>query len=213
MADAEPSRDAILGVVLAGGQSRRMGGTDKAFVELGRKPLISHVIDRLSPQVGGVAINANGDPGRFSAIDLPVFADTIGGHAGPLAGVLAAMRFAEAQDAALTHVATAATDTPFFPVDLVRRLSGVATTDDTIAMATSGGNRHPVFALWPVALTGDLEDWLATTDTFKVMAWVQRHRLQQVEFVIGADGTDPFFNINTPDDLARATALMQEGAA
>lgn len=207
------SRQAIVGVVLAGGQSRRMGGLDKATVELAGKPLMSHVIDRLAPQVGAMAINANGDPDRFSATGLPVFADTIGGFAGPLAGVLAAMRFARARDASLTHVATAATDTPFFPSDLVVQLATAATTADTIAMATSGGNRHPVFALWPVALADDLEDWICSTDTYKVMVWVRRHRLAPVDFAFRADGDDPFFNINTPDDLAHATALLQLGVA
>lgn len=204
MTETTPQTDAILGVVLAGGQSRRMGGTDKALVAIAGKPLIAHVAERLAPQVGAMAINANGDARRFDRLGLPVFADTVTGHAGPLAGVLAAMRFAAAQNGNFTHVATAATDTPFFPADLVARLAESATTPDTIAMATSNGNRHPVFALWPTALAGDLESWLAGTDTFKVMAWVKRHRFAPVEFGLAPDGADPFFNINTPEDLATA---------
>lgn len=207
MAEATPHRPAILGVVLAGGLSRRMGGVDKAQLELAGRPLIAHVVDRLAPQVGAVAINANGDPARFAGLGLPVFADTVGGHAGPLAGVLAALLFTRRADARLTHVATAATDTPLFPSDLVARLAAAAVEPDMIAMATSGGNRHPVFALWPVALAADLEDWLASTDTFKVMAFVQRHRLAEIAFPLRPDGTDPFFNINTPDDLATAERL------
>ncbi|MBO6636748.1 MAG: molybdenum cofactor guanylyltransferase MobA [Roseitalea sp.] len=204
MTDLTPHQAAILGVVLAGGQSRRMGGADKALVELAAKPLIAHVVARLAPQVGQLAINTNGDKDRFGMLGLPVFADTIGGHAGPLAGVLAAMRFAAKLDRHFTHVATAATDTPFFPEDLVAYLAAAATTPDTIAMATSGGNRHPVFALWPTALADDLERWLAETDTLKVMAWVKRHRFAPVGFASAPDGADPFFNINTPEDLAAA---------
>lgn len=211
MTEATPQRAAILGTVLAGGQSRRMGGTDKALVAIAGTPLIARVAARLAPQVGVMAINANGDAGRFDALGLPVFADTIGGHAGPLAGVLAAMRFATRHDMTFTHVATAATDTPFFPEDFVARLAAIATTPDTIAMATSDGNRHPVFALWPTALADDLERWLAETDTFKVMAWVKRHRFAPVDFPPLPDGTDPFFNINTPEDLAAAERLA-EGA-
>lgn len=211
MTEATPRRETILGTVLAGGQSRRMGGTDKALVALAGTPLIAHVATRLAPQVGAIAINANGDSGRFDALGLPVFADTIGGHAGPLAGVLAAMRFAGELDDRFTHMATAATDTPFFPDDLVARLAASATTPDTIAMATSDGNRHPVFALWPTALADDLERWLAETDTFKVLAWVKRHRFAPVDFAPLPDGVDPFFNINTPEDLA-AAERMAEGA-
>ena len=211
MAEAGPRRARIFGAVLAGGLSRRMGGTDKALVEMGRRPLIAHAVDRLAPQVGAIAINANGDGARFAGLGLPVFADTMAGHAGPLAGVLAAMRFARRAGETHTHVATAATDTPFFPADLVARLAAAATTPDTIAMATSDGNRHPVFALWPIALADDLQGWLASTDTLKVMAFVRRHRLAPVAFPLSAGGADPFFNINTPDDLARADALSRQG--
>ncbi|MBO6552604.1 MAG: molybdenum cofactor guanylyltransferase MobA [Roseitalea sp.] len=209
MTDTAPQTDTILGVVLAGGRSSRMGGTDKALIALAGKLLIAHVAERLAPQVGAMAVNANGDAARFDRLGLPVFADTIGGHAGPLAGVLAAMRFASDRGAAFTHVATAATDTPFFPTDLVTRLAAAATTPDTIAMAASDGNRHPVFALWPTGLAGDLESWLAGTDTFKVMAWAKRHRFAPVEFGPGPHGADPFFNINTPEDLTAAERQAQ----
>ena len=208
MTETRPIRDRILGVVLAGGQSRRMGGEDKALKPLAGRPMIAHVIERLAPQVGAMAINANDDPARFAGLSLPVFADTIGGHAGPLAGVLAAMRFAQSMETTPSHIATAATDTPFFPADIVTRLASEVTTADTIAMATSDGNRHPVFALWPVALADDLHGWLTTTDTFKVMAWVRRHRLVEVDFDMLADGGDPFFNVNTPADLADAEARL-----
>lgn len=204
-------RSTIVGAVLAGGQSRRMGGQDKALMPLAGRPLIGHVIDRLTPQVDRLGINANGDPERFSPFGVPVFADTISGHAGPLAGILAAMGFAIQLDARFTHVATAATDTPFFPTDMVARLADAAATSETIAMATSGGNRHPVFGLWPVSLAGDLEAWLRRTDTFKVLAWAGRHNLAEVDFAF--DDHDPFFNVNTPRDREMAESLLTTEAA
>ncbi|WP_306117966.1 MULTISPECIES: molybdenum cofactor guanylyltransferase MobA [unclassified Roseitalea] len=210
MTEASPHGEQIVGVVLAGGLSRRMNGQDKALMPLAGKPLIGHVIDRLAPQVGLIAINANGDPQRFAMTGLPVFADTIPGHAGPLAGVLAAMDFARARGPGLTHVATAATDTPFLPLDLVARLAAASATPDTIAMAHSHGQRHPVFALWPVGLADDLRAFLASTESYKVMVWVERHRLRPVEF--GTEGGDPFFNINTPAELAHAKARFREEA-
>jgi molybdopterin-guanine dinucleotide biosynthesis protein A len=209
MTDAASSR--IAGVVLAGGLSRRMGGGDKALRPLAGKTMIHRVVERLAPQVAETAINANGDPARFSSLGLPVFEDTVGYHSGPLAGILSAMRWAGMLGYA--HVVTAASDTPFFPPDLVDRLAGAASTADTIVMATSDGNRHPVFALWPVALAGDLADWLADTDTLKVMSWAKRHDLTFCDFAIGENGLDPFFNANTPEDFAQAEAFLGEVTA
>lgn len=213
-----PSRQSICGCVLAGGLSRRMGGGDKALKSLGGRPMLAHVIDRLRPQVAGIVLNANGDPGRFDEFGLPVVADTIEGFAGPLAGVLAALRHCQAHNpGTMTHVASAASDTPFFPNDLVATLSTRAQDADTIVMATSNGNRHPVFALWPVALADDLDQWMRTTDTYKVLAWTAHHRLETVDFALEKreDGSmrDPFFNANTPDDLALAETYLAEQPA
>jgi molybdopterin-guanine dinucleotide biosynthesis protein A len=208
-----PTSGQILGCVLAGGLSRRMGGGDKALIEIGGEPMLSRVIRRLRPQVGWPILNANGDPVRFTTFELPVVADTVEGFTGPLAGVLAAMRYAEDEHPAATHVATVAADTPFFPDDLVARLAEKAADDDTVVLATSGGNRHPVFGLWPVALADDLEEWLLATDTFKVLAWIGRHRLETVDFAFVETGTapvDPFFNANTPDDIVEAERLIRE---
>lgn len=211
MADTAPTKSDILGVVLAGGQSRRMGGRDKAWQMLAGRPFITHVLERLTPQVDAVTINTNGDRAAFEqAFDVPVFADTIGGHAGPLAGVLSGLRHAE--KGAWTHVATAATDTPFFPADLVQRLALPIDTADAIAMAHWQGQRHPVFTLWPVALADDLQAWLESAQTFKVMAWVQRHRLARVEFGHRDTDQDPFFNINTPEDLLLAERIATANA-
>ena len=201
----------MAGLVLAGGQSRRMGGGDKSLRLLGGRPLIAHVIDRLAPQVGPLAISANSDPALFRAFGLPVLADTVAGSAGPLAGVLAGMVWA-ARDPVLTHLATAATDTPFFPRDLVARLLDQA-AEGRIVLARSFGRCQPVFGLWPLALRGDLADWLAQGDSRKVQVWAARHPLAEVDFTPDEAGApDPFFNANTPEELAEAEAMLATGA-
>lgn len=204
--------EAIVGTILAGGQSRRMGGGDKCLLELGGKPLLAHVIERLEPQVSGIVLNANGDPTRFDAFGMQVVPDPVEGFAGPLAGVLAGMTWAAVNDPAARWVATAASDTPFFPLDLVARLhAATGGTYPAIAMAASGGRTHPVFGLWPTALKEDLEVAL-TGGTRKVLDWTDRHASFTVEFgpvSIGGESIDPFFNANRPDDLERARALLE----
>ncbi len=192
-------------VILAGGQARRMGGGDKCLLDLGGQTLLDQVIARLSPQAGPLAINANGDPQRFAAIGLPVVADSFPGFAGPLAGVLAAMEWAAGLDAA--QVVTVAGDTPFFPRDLVARLQQAA--GDGIALAATdtpdkGLRRQPTFGLWPTALRDDLRAALKA-GTRKVVAWTDRHAAATARFDAG--DSDPFFNVNTPEDLALAREL------
>ena len=201
------------GVILAGGQATRMGGGDKTLLELGGRPILAHVIDRLAPQVAGLALNANGDPARFARFDLPVLPDGIPGFAGPLAGVLAGLDWAAARGA--DRIVTVAGDTPFFPRDLVRRLQETATgmTHPLVLAATpadpdmqtksksrSGLIRHPTFGLWPVTLRDDLRDALAG-GLRKVVLWTQTHDGREALFDTPGD---PFFNVNTPGDLARA---------
>lgn len=202
----------ILGVILAGGLSRRMGGPEKSLMQLAGKPLIAHVRDRLAPQVARLIVNANGEGGRFAFLGLPVQADTIPGYAGPLAGILAGMRWAQHNAPSLDFIVTAATDTPFLPLDLVARLTeATQLAEDCIALAFSGGNRHPVFGLWPVALADDLEAFLRSGQGGKVMRFVARHRMIAVEFAFAAAGKaalDPFFNVNTPEDLDMASGLL-----
>ncbi len=195
------------GVILAGGQSRRMGGGDKCLLGLGGTSLLDLVIARLEPQVAELALNANGDPARF-APDIPVIADSIDGFAGPLAGVLAGLDWAAGRGH--SHIVTAAADTPFFPCDLVPRLM-LAAEDHPIALAATpdphrGLARHPTFGLWPVALRGDLRDALRD-GIRKVVQWSDRHGTALAEFPV--DGFDPFFNVNTPQDLQRAEELMR----
>lgn len=209
-APCDPRTD-VAGLVLAGGQSTRMGGGDKGLLALGGESLIGRVIARLGPQVGAMAINANGDPARFASLGLPVVADTIGGFAGPLAGVLAGLTWARALGAPPRFVATVSADAPFVPLDLVARLArAAATAPSAIPLARSHGEIHSVIGLWPVALADDLAAALAG-GVRKVLRWTDRHGTLPVDFddvAIGGRAIDPFFNINTPDDLAAARALI-----
>lgn len=209
-----------LGVILAGGLATRMGGGDKGLLHIGGQTLLDHVINRLRPQVGGLALNANGDPARFADLSMPILPDSIKGFAGPLAGVLAGLDWAAEQGA--DAIVTAAADTPFFPRDLVARLTDaaqgqthplvLATTPRTgdEALKSGGGrrvNRHPTFGLWPVALRDDLRVALQG-GLRKVVLWTDTHDGREALF--GAEPFDPFFNVNTPDDLARAEALLEQ---
>ncbi|MCR9135063.1 MAG: molybdenum cofactor guanylyltransferase MobA [Alphaproteobacteria bacterium] len=203
----------IVGCILAGGLSRRMGGGDKPLKMLGGKTMLDTVIDRFSQQANYLLINANGDPRRMSEYGLPVVPDAIAGHAGPLAGISACMDWVADHHPHATHIATAAADTPFFPGDLVSRLSEAANADGSdIAIATSDGHRHPVFGLWSLSLRNHLSQWMQETDTFKVIVWARLHRLTMVEFpLVGrSQDIDPFFNINTPEDLATADELRRQ---
>jgi molybdenum cofactor guanylyltransferase len=199
-----------LGLVLDGGLARRMGGTDKGLVLLAGRPMLAHAIERLRPQCGLIAISANGDLARLAAFGLPVLADDPQDFAGPLAGVLAGLEHCAGLGAAMTHVATLPADAPFAPCDFVarlheaRRASGAA-----IAIAASGGRMHPVAALWPVALAADLRRTLAQEGLCKVEAFAARFPLALAEWL--CEPVDPFFNVNSPEDLARAEALFSRG--
>ena len=202
----------IAGIILAGGRSRRMGGGDKSLLSLGNGRLIDHVAARLKPQVGMLALNANGDPARFAGVDLPALADTVPGYAGPLAGILTGLEWA-ATNAACRWLASAAGDTPFFPGDMVERLAdAVRERPDAIAVASSDGRLHPTFALWPIGLREPLHHFLVEEDNRRVFAFIERHGFVAVDFPMlaaGSERIDPFFNINTPDDLAAAERLLQ----
>ena len=199
----------VAGVLLAGGLARRMGGGDKALRRLGGRPILERVIARVRPQVGALALNANGDPARFAGFGLPMIADVIAGHAGPLAGVLTGLLWARERFPGCVWLASVATDAPFLPEDLVARL--LAAVDETgadLACAASGGRHHPVFGLWPLHLADDLRAAVIDEGLRKVDQWTARHRLAVAEFA--ADPIDPFFNANRPDDLVRAEALLAE---
>jgi len=199
-----------IGIILAGGQATRMGGGDKGLLQLGGQSLLSRVIDRLGPQVADLALNANGDPARFEEFGLPVLADSIDGFVGPLAGVLAGLDYAAEQGA--TSIVTAAADTPFFPRDLVSHLqqAGDGMQRPLVLAATPdpkrGTARQPTFGLWPVALREDLRAALAG-GLRKVVQWTEQHDGREALFP--ATDSNPFFNVNTPEDLAQAEALLK----
>jgi molybdopterin-guanine dinucleotide biosynthesis protein A len=207
-----------LGVILAGGLATRMGGGDKGLLRLGNDTLLDRVIARLEPQVAGIALNANGDASRFAAYDLAILPDSIEGYAGPLAGVLAGLDWAASQGA--QSIVSVAADTPFFPVDLVDHLLAAAEGqkhplvlaatpredgEETKSMSRSGLIRHPTFGLWPVALRDDLR--AALQDGLrKVVLWTGQHGGREAVFDIPGD---PFFNVNTPEDLRLAQAMLE----
>ena len=206
---------AVVGVLLAGGQSRRMGGGDKCLLTLGVQPMLAHVRDRLSPQTGTVILNANGDPERFSGFGLPVVADSIAGFAGPLAGVLAGLLWARDNVPDAAWIVTAASDTPFFPKDLVAAF--IARPATAIRRPSYWRNRTVTCSRFSVSgrwrWQDDLHAWLARGESRKVLAWVDNHRSQRVAFggpIVAGEEIDPFFNINTPGDMEQATALLQE---
>lgn len=196
----------VCGVLLAGGQSRRMGGGDKCLRALGDRTILSHIVARVRPQVDTLVLNANGDPERFADYGLPVIADRFEGFAGPLAGVLTGMEWAHENAPQCPLIATIPTDAPFFPSDLVEvleeslRLGGAE-----LACAASDCRPHPVFGLWPVrlapALRAALEDGVRKVDD-----WTGIYRMIEVEFP--ASGFDPFFNTNRPEDLEEAERLL-----
>jgi molybdenum cofactor guanylyltransferase len=195
----------IAGVILAGGLSRRLGGGDKCLRLLGGRPVLAHIVERLRPQVDALALNANGDPARFAAFGLPVAADSVAGFAGPLAGILAGLDWAAGRRG-ITHVATAAADAPFLPLDLVQRLRRLLEAEGSdLACARSAGRAHPVFGLWPVALREELRAAVGG-GLRKVDQWTARYRLTPVDFPEGPP--DPFFNVNHPEDLMEAERLF-----
>lgn len=196
------------GVILAGGQATRMGGGDKGLRTVAGRPLLDHVIARLSPQVAGLALNANGDPARFSTYGVPVVADSLPDWPGPLAGVLAGLDWAASVGA--ESIITVAADTPFFPRDLSARLQGAAGPSGLALAATREDGklwRHPTFGLWPVALRNDLRAALLG-GLRKVVLWTDAHGAGLAEF--GTEPFDPFFNINTPEDIAIAETLAEQ---
>ncbi|QGM98884.1 molybdenum cofactor guanylyltransferase MobA [Methylocystis parvus] len=198
---------ASFGILLAGGLARRMGGGDKPLLEIGGRPIIAHAIERLGPQCAGLVVNANGDPARFAAFGLPVAADRVEGFAGPLAGVLAGMDHVYAGHPEATDIVTAPADTPFLPTDLVKRLyEARKSADARIAVAASGGRVHHAVALWPVSLREELRRALMEEEVRKVAAFIARYPNVTVEWPV--EPYDPFFNVNRPEDVGLASAIV-----
>ena len=195
-----------LGLVLAGGLARRMGGGDKALIRIGGAPILDRVLERLRPACAEVFLNANGDPARFAAYRLPVVADGVPDFAGPLAGVLAGLDWAARNRPDLGWVASAPADCPFLPGDLVPRLhAAMRAAGLPLACARSGAWRHPVIGLWPVALRGELRHALLSEGLHKIETWTARYGVALADWP--AEPIDPFFNVNTPEDVALAERL------
>jgi len=200
-----------LGLVLAGGLARRMGGGDKALLPICGKTILDRVLARIEPQCTGVVLNANGDPTRFERFGLPVVADDIPDFAGPLAGILAGLDWAAANTPEVEWVVSVPGDCPFVPRDLVGRLHAARTEQaQALACAKSGDWRHPVAGLWQVALRADLRRALLDEGLHKIEVWTGRHGVAIAEW---ADKpVDPFFNVNRPEDLAEAERIAAQHA-
>ena len=205
----------IPGIILAGGLSRRMGGGDKGLLMLGKTTIIERVIDKILPQVGSLAININGDSSRFPDYKLPIIPDSIKGYLGPLSGILAGMEWAFKNGN--RYIATVAADTPFLPDYFIKRLHTMVKSKNlNIGIAASRFLRrddvfiHPTFGIWEVALKDDLRDALAN-DTRKIMFWAKKFKLDYYYFDTSDKLSDPFFNINTPDDLEEAKYRLKKG--
>ena len=195
-----------LGVVLAGGLARRMGGGDKARLRIGGRTIIERVLARLKPQCAALILNANGDPARFADTGLAVVPDSVPDFAGPLAGILAGLDWAAKEAPDIADIVTVPGDCPFLPEDLVARLSAARSRKGApLACARSGEWRHPVVGLWPVALRGDLRHALVAEGLRKIEAWTARHGVAVADWP--AAPIDPFFNINTPEDAAEAERI------
>jgi molybdopterin-guanine dinucleotide biosynthesis protein A len=194
------------GLVLAGGLARRMGGGDKALIRIGDATILARTLARLTPQVTGVVLNANGDPARFAPFGLPVVADSVPDFAGPLAGILAGLDWVAAHKPQTEWVVSVPGDCPFLPRDLVERLHEVrAKEQKPLACAHSGEWRHPVVALWQVALREELRRAVTVEDLRKIEVWTARYGVALAHWPV--DPVDPFFNVNTPEDVATAARL------
>ena len=197
----------VVGVILAGGLARRMGGGDKCLKRVGGRSILDHVVERLTPQVGPIVLNANGDPARFAAQRLAVAADVVPGFAGPLAGVLTGMVWAAAHAPDMPWIVTVAGDAPFVPHDLVARLTAAVEAEHAeMACVASRGRDNPVTGIWPVRLAAELRRAIVDERIHKVDLWTARYSLARAEFPDAP--FDPLFNVNTPDDLQMAEILL-----
>ena len=195
-----------LGLVLAGGLARRMGGGDKARIRIGGVTILARVVACLAPQCSAIIINANGDTTRFADTGLPIVPDSVPDFAGPLAGLLAGLDWAAVHAPEVAYVASVPGDCPFLPRDLVTRLHQArAASGQPLACARSGEWRHPVVGVWPVALRADLRHALTKEDLRKIELWTARHGVALADWPTAP--VDPFFNVNTPEDAAAAERL------
>lgn len=200
------------GLVLAGGLARRMGGGDKVLLRIGSRTILDRVRERLAPHCAGILINANGKPGRFASFALPVVADSVEGFAGPLAGILAGLDWVAEHAPHVDWMVSVPGDCPFLPHDLVPRLHAARAAAGTpLACAQSGDWRHPVAGLWQVSLRHDLRHALLKEGLRKIEVWTARHGVALAAWP--DKPVDPFFNVNTPEDLAEAGRIAAQAAA
>ncbi|KWT64328.1 Molybdopterin-guanine dinucleotide biosynthesis protein MobA [Hyphomicrobium sulfonivorans] len=209
-ADIPDRRASVVGILLAGGLSSRMGGPEKSLLDLGGRPMLWSVLDRMAPQVGQIAINANGDPARFAAFPHPIVADAIPGHAGPLAGLHAGLLWTRREAPAARYVATASADSPFLPLDLVQRLAGaIRSSGKPCAIAAYAGEKYPVAGLWSIDLAEAATEALAR-NMRALHRFAEANDCATVEFPslsFGDISVDPFFNVNTPEEYEQARAI------
>tara|TARA_B100000676_G_C18088729_1_gene857492 strand:- start:3878 stop:4498 length:621 start_codon:yes stop_codon:yes gene_type:complete len=198
----------VVAILLAGGLARRMGGGDKCLRQVAGQSLLSHVINRITPQVEHVVLNANGDPTRFSDYGLPVLADIVEGYAGPLAGILTGLNWASDHVPECEWIVSVPTDAPFLPADYVSRMMGAIEggRQAELACAVSNGRTHPVAGLWPLRLMKELRTALIDEDIRKIDRWTACYKVVEVEF--SSEPIDPFFNANRPEDLEEAEAFL-----
>lgn len=219
MSDTCPADNhALPALILAGGRSSRMvssetennGTAHKALLDIGGATMLRHIVQRLTPQVSCVMLNGPADfPDPHGLRLVP---DTLGGQVGPLAGVLAGLRQIIGRSPSVSHLLSVPSDSPFFPDDLAARLRVSIENMSTIVIATSNGRSHPVFGLWPTAIANDLQSWLGSPENRRITAFLQRYRVVTVDFPMIATPIgrlDPFFNINTPDDLSEARRFAE----
>ena len=192
----------IIGAIIAGGKSSRMEAREKAFLELGGKSILSHLIERFGPQVDQLVINANGEPARFSEFGLVVIPDVLTSLTTPLAGLHASLQFA--QKARAEVLVSVPSDTPFLPPDLVSKFLE-KTVASGAAIASSGGQDHYIIGAWKTELLDDLERAIANDNLFRVKDWAHKVSAQKVEWP--THPFDPLFNVNTPEDLRIAEQI------
>jgi molybdenum cofactor guanylyltransferase len=198
-----------LGVILAGGLSRRMGGADKPLLTLGGLTLLEHVAQRLAPQCHSLILNANGDPSRFEGTSIPVVPDSLSGRPGPLAGILAGLEWAATHCPGIEWIVSVPADTPFIPENLVLRLQDARREAGLpLACAVSGAQVHHAIGLWPIRLRQDLRRAIAEEGMRRLGGWAALHGYAEAAW--SAEPVDPFFNINTPEELAQAKALLRQ---
>jgi molybdenum cofactor guanylyltransferase len=197
----------VVGIILAGGLAKRMGGGDKCLLPLAGKTLLQRTVERAQPQVGPLLLSANGNSLRFARTRLPVVPDLLPGNLGPLVGIHAGLRWMQKDNPDAEWLMSFASDTPFFPLDIVKQLLAAATENHSqLAIASSRLQLHPVFALWHASLLDKIEEQLKSGEAPRLQDWAKQQKMVEVSFA--ADTYDPFFNINTPQDLYTAEPLV-----